>query len=97
MVAASDFAEYFDLDTRIKRGWAGLCAVTPDNHPSIDETGPGFVTASGFSGHGFQHAPATGQIVSELVYDGTTRLVDVSDLTADRFEGDEVLVERSVV
>lgn len=94
---AADFTEYFDADTRIKRGWAGLYAVTPDNHPIIDETAPGFVTASGFSGHGFQHAPATGQIVSELVYDGGPRLVDVSDMTADRFERGEVFVERNVV
>lgn len=60
---AADCAAYFGPETRIKRGWAGLYAVTPDNHPIIEETLPGLVTAAGFSGHGFQHAPATAQIV----------------------------------
>lgn len=93
---AAECATYFDLDSRIKRGWAGLYAVTPDHHPIIEETIPGFVTAAGFSGHGFQHAPATGRIVSELVYQGESRLVDVSALTSDRFERGEPIVENNV-
>lgn len=93
---AIDYAGYFDLDSGIKRGWAGLYAVTPDHHPIIEETVPGFVTAAGFSGHGFQHAPATGGIVSELVYDGEPTLVDVSELTSDRFEEGGALVEQNV-
>jgi len=32
---ASEYTKYFGLDTRIKRGWAGLYAVTPDHHPII--------------------------------------------------------------
>ncbi|WP_276280355.1 NAD(P)/FAD-dependent oxidoreductase [Halorussus caseinilyticus] len=94
---AADCATYFDADSRIKRGWAGLYAVTPDHHPIIEETAPGFVTAAGFSGHGFQHAPATGEIVAELCLDGEASLVDVSALSSGRFDeaGDE-LVERNV-
>lgn len=83
---AADCAAYFGPETRIKRGWAGLYAVTPDNHPIIEETVPGLVTAAGFSGHGFQHAPATARIVSDVIFDGDTDLVDVSALAADRFE-----------
>ena len=83
---AADCAAYFGPETRIKRGWAGLYAVTPDNHPIIEETLPGLVTAAGFSGHGFQHAPATARIVSDVIFDGDTDLVDVSALAADRFE-----------
>jgi sarcosine oxidase subunit beta len=92
----AEFTEYFGPETRIRRGWAGLYAVTPDHHPVIEETVPGFVTAAGFSGHGFQHAPATGQIVSELILDGDPQLVDVSELTGDRFERGEALVEHNV-
>jgi sarcosine oxidase subunit beta len=93
---AAEWTDYFGPETRIRRGWAGLYAVTPDHHPIIEETVPGFVTAAGFSGHGFQHAPATGQIVAELALDGESRLVDVSMLDSGRFERDEALVEQNV-
>jgi sarcosine oxidase subunit beta len=94
---AADCATYFDGDSRIRRGWAGLYAVTPDHHPIVEETVPGFVTAAGFSGHGFQHAPATGKLVAELCLDGEASLVDVTALSSDRFdeEGGE-LVEQNV-
>jgi sarcosine oxidase subunit beta len=93
---AADYAEYFGPETRIRRGWAGLYAVTDDHHPIVEETVPGFVTAAGFSGHGFQHAPATGRIVAELVCDGAASLVDVSELSSERFADGEELVERNV-
>jgi sarcosine oxidase subunit beta len=93
---AADCADYFGPETRIKRGWAGLYAVTPDHHPIVEETVPGFVNAVGFSGHGFQHAPATGQIVAELVLDGDASLVDVSALGSDRFADGELVEEQNV-
>ncbi|WP_435360482.1 NAD(P)/FAD-dependent oxidoreductase [Haloarchaeobius sp. DFWS5] len=93
---AADYANYFGPETRLKRGWAGLYAVTPDHHPILDEVAPGYVTAIGFSGHGFQHAPATAQVVAELVFDGEASTVDVSALSADRFERGETVSERNV-
>jgi sarcosine oxidase subunit beta len=96
MNRAADAATYFGPDTRVRRGWAGLYAVTPDHHPIIEESLPGFVQAIGFSGHGFQHAPATGQIVAELVLDGTASLVDVDRLGRERFETGDSIDERNV-
>jgi len=94
---AADYTTYFDERSGIKRGWAGLYAVTPDHHPVLEETVPGLVTAAGFSGHGFQHAPATGRIVAELCLDGDASLVDVDALASDRFrDGDSPLLERNV-
>ncbi|PSP57442.1 FAD-dependent oxidoreductase [Halobacteriales archaeon QS_1_67_19] len=93
---ASDCAAYFGPDAEIRRGWAGLYAVTPDHHPVIEETVPGLVNAVGFSGHGFQHAPATGQLVAELIVDGEASLVDVSALGTDRFETGDLIEERNV-
>ena len=94
---AADAARYFDGDSRIRSGWAGLYAVTPDHHPIVEETVPGLVTAAGFSGHGFQHAPATGRLVAELCVDGEASLVDVTPLSSRRFESDgEEHVERNV-
>lgn len=86
-------ADYFGPESRIIRGWAGLYAITPDHHPIIEETLPGLVIATGFSGHGFMQSPAAGQVVAELVLDGDATTVDVSALTADRFERDEALRE----
>ncbi|MFC7045266.1 NAD(P)/FAD-dependent oxidoreductase [Halobacteriaceae archaeon GCM10025711] len=93
---AGDVAGYFGPDSRIRRGWAGLYAVTPDHHPVVEETVPGFVNAVGFSGHGYQHAPATGQVVAELVFDGAASTVDVSRLSSARFERGDLIAERNV-
>lgn len=83
---AADCAGYFDEDSGIKRGWAGLYAVTPDDRAILEESIPGFIQAVGFSGHGFQHAPATGRLVAELVMDGAASLVDIGPLRSDRFQ-----------
>ena len=68
-------------------GWGGLYAVTPDNHAII---GPhpdleGFIIAGGFSGHGFQHSPATGIVVTELIADGVSKSLDIRSLSPERF------------
>lgn len=93
---AAALARYFDESSRIRNGWAGLYAVTPDHHPIVEETVPGFVQAIGFSGHGFQHAPAVGQVVTELVCDGRVTMVDPRPLRSDRFMAGGVTPERNV-
>ncbi|ESP87958.1 NAD(P)/FAD-dependent oxidoreductase [Candidatus Halobonum tyrrellensis] len=93
---AGDVADYFGPESGLAGGWAGLYAVTPDHHPVIEESLPGVVTAAGFSGHGFQHAPATGRLVAELVFDGAASTVDVSGLGRDRFARGDGPVERNV-
>ena len=93
---AGETAGYFGPESGIVRGWAGLYAVTPDNHPIVERSTPGVVTAGGFSGHGFQHAPATGQLVAELCLDGEASLVDISRLSTDRFDEDDTADERNV-
>ncbi|HET7323435.1 MAG TPA: FAD-dependent oxidoreductase [Halococcus sp.] len=93
---ANGWTEYFGEETTVKRGWAGLYAVTPDHHPIIEEVIPGFIVAAGFSGHGFQHAPATGQLVAEIVCDGETSLVDIDPLHSERFKEGKLQDERNV-
>ena len=83
---AAETADYFGPETRIRRGWAGLYGLTPDDNAIIEETRPGFVQAVGFSGHGFQHAPATGQVVADLCLDGETDVVSLDPYRSDRFE-----------
>ncbi|MEA2639021.1 MAG: hypothetical protein QOF51_415 [Chloroflexota bacterium] len=81
------------------RGWAGLYDVTPDANPIIGAVGDleGFVMAAGFSGHGFMHSPATGQLVAELITDGHTTTLDITPFSAARFASGEISVERNVI
>jgi sarcosine oxidase subunit beta len=76
------------LDAPIAGGWWGDYEMTPDHNALIGEAAapPGrFLYATGFSGHGFQQAPAVGEIVRDL-YLGREPFVDVSPLSAGRAE-----------
>jgi len=56
-------------DASISHAWAGLYEMSPDANPIIGpvpEVG-GLFLINGFSGHGFQHSPAAGRIVADLV------------------------------
>ena len=79
-------------------GWAGLYEVSPDHNALVGEApAPGrFLYATGFSGHGFLQGPAVGEIVRDL-YLGREPFVDVTPLSADRFDGRAVRPERNVV
>jgi glycine/D-amino acid oxidase-like deaminating enzyme len=61
--------------------------------PGID----GFVLANGFSGHGFQHAPAVGQLIAEEILDGRCLTLDLSPLSIERFAKGATAIERNVV
>jgi sarcosine oxidase subunit beta len=98
MVEASENAVYRvpGLEkARIARGWAGLYEISPDHHailggvPGVE----GFVVANGFSGHGFQHSPAVGKVISELIVDGKALTIDISSLSIERFEKGELMSE----
>jgi sarcosine oxidase subunit beta len=76
------------LDAPIAGGWWGDYEMTPDHNALIGEASapPGrFLYATGFSGHGFQQAPAVGEIVRDL-YLHRQPFVDVAPLAADRAE-----------
>lgn len=73
-------------NAEILRGWGGLYAITPDENPIIGAFPElsGFFCAVGFSGHGFQHGPAVGRIVAELICRGQTDF-DLKPFAHDRF------------
>ena len=80
---------------RIARGWAGLYAISPDHHAII---GPfpeieGFICANGFSGHGFQHSPAVGILVAELIVEGQAKTLDIHPLRPQRFRERDLIYE----
>jgi sarcosine oxidase subunit beta len=84
--------------TSIKTGWAGLYEDTPDKHPILGtvEGIEGFISAAGFSGHGIMHAPATGELIADLIVDGRTSL-DISPLGSSRFRTGQLVREHNVI
>jgi len=82
----------------VKTGWAGLYEDTPDKHPILGAVDGirGFLCAAGFSGHGIMHAPATGEVIAEMIVDGKTSL-DVSSLAYGRFARGELIKEHHVI
>lgn len=78
----------------ITRGWAGSYEISPDNHAILGEAPgmAGFFLANGFSGHGFQHSPAVGQVIAGLAL-GEQPFADVSVLSAKRFRQGRLIQE----
>ena len=80
---------------RIARGWAGLYEISPDNHAILGKVPrvEGLILANGFSGHGFQHSPAVGKVIAELIAEGKATTIDISSLSIDRFKKGELILE----
>jgi sarcosine oxidase subunit beta len=80
---------------RIARGWAGLYEISPDHHAILGKVPEveGFILANGFSGHGFQHSPAVGKVIAELIVEGKATTIDISPLSIERFEKGELIIE----
>ena len=100
LTRAADRVPVFEnLAVNPKRAWAGLYEMTPDHHPILGPVPqvPGFFLANGFSGHGVMHAPATGKILSDLILEGKTDLIDVSLLNLARFAEGRMIEETAVL
>ena len=80
---------------KIVQQWAGFIDVTPDAVPVISEVEslPGFVVATGFSGHGFGIGPAAGRLAADIAT-GATPIVDPTAFRFSRFtDGSRIVVE----
>jgi sarcosine oxidase subunit beta len=81
----------------ISHAWAGLYEMTPDGNPIIGPAGiEGLYTIAGFSGHGFQHSPAAGRILADVVA-GQDPHFDLSPFALERFSGARPGGERYVI
>ncbi len=73
----------------VARAWAGIEGFMPDNLPVIGPSAasPHGIHAFGFSAHGFQLGPISGQIVADLVTQGHSPL-PIEPFRVDRFGED---------
>jgi sarcosine oxidase subunit beta len=88
-----------DVQVNPARAWAGLYEMTPDHHPILG-TVPGvdgFYVATGFSGHGVMHSPATGKIMADLILKGSTDMIDARLLDFARFREGRWIEETAVL
>jgi len=85
-------------DASISHAWAGLYEVTADGNPIIGPTEgvDGFYQINGFSGHGFQHSPAAGRILADVIA-GRDPHFDLTPFSIERFNTKAVAGERYVV
>ncbi|MDI7260567.1 MAG: FAD-binding oxidoreductase [Thermodesulfobacteriota bacterium] len=87
-------------ELKLVSGWAGLYEVNQwdfngiiGEHPEVR----GFYMAVGFSGHGFQQAPAVGRTLSELIRLGQYETIDVTSLGFERIQRGEKVLEEEVI
>ena len=73
-------------DASISHAWAGLYEVTPDANPIIGPAAgvDGLYLINGFSGHGFQHSPAAGRILADVIAERDPRF-DLTPFDLRRF------------
>ena len=86
------------VDLPIQSSWWGYYEVSPDHNAIVGESSaPGrFLYATGFSGHGFQQAPAVGEHLAQLIR-GERPAFDLGALSLERFARGEQRAERFVV
>ncbi|MEW9673402.1 NAD(P)/FAD-dependent oxidoreductase [Ammoniphilus sp. 3BR4] len=88
-----DVAPGFE-NIEFQTGWAGLYALTPDHLPIIGELDEvkGFFNCIGIGGFGgIQTSPFYGKVMADLIVDGKTDLVDVTQYDINRFKNSELM------
>jgi FAD-dependent oxidoreductase domain-containing protein 1 len=82
----SAWAGHYDYNVFDQNAFLGPC-----------ESIPNLILASGFSGHGLQHAPAVGRALAEFVRFGEYRTIDATPLSYARYLRNQPLREHSVI
>lgn len=82
----SAWAGHYDYNVFDQNAYVGLV-------PEI----PNLLLASGFSGHGLQHAPGIGRGLAEQIIFGEYRSIDLTPLSYERFLAEEPLRELNVI
>jgi glycine/D-amino acid oxidase-like deaminating enzyme len=82
----------------VQASWSGFYEMSPDHNAIVGATADpqGFLYATGFSGHGFQQAPAVGEHVAELIA-GREPSLDLAAFSLERFARGDVREEHFVI
>ncbi len=67
---------------------------SPDFQPAFGKVQAfdGLFMGAGFSGHGFKLSPGIGKIMSDLILDGSTDMIDVAPFRVERFAENDLLL-----
>ncbi len=84
--ARRSWAGYYEYSTFDQNGFIGA-------HPELTN----LLFATGFSGHGIQHAPAVGRAIAELVAHGRYVSLDLSIFGYERVAAGRRVIERNVI
>jgi sarcosine oxidase, subunit beta len=78
-------------------GYSGVYDVTPDHNPALGPVPerPGLAVNFGWSGHGFKHAPAVGDVLAQVVLEGHAPGWDLAPLRWSRFRDGALLPRAS--
>jgi FAD-dependent oxidoreductase domain-containing protein 1 len=82
----SAWAGHYDYNVFDQNAFLGPC-----------ESVPNLILASGFSGHGLQHAPAVGRALAEFIRYAEYRTIDATPLSYSRYLRNKPLQEHSVI
>jgi FAD-dependent oxidoreductase domain-containing protein 1 len=82
----SAWAGHYDYNVFDQNAFLGPC-----------ESVPNLILASGFSGHGLQHAPAVGRALAEFIHFAQYRTIDATPLSYTRYLRNQPLREHSVI
>jgi glycine/D-amino acid oxidase-like deaminating enzyme len=87
-------------ELKLASSWAGYYEMNLFDHNGIvgpHPAAPNLIHATGFSGHGIQHSPATGRGVAELIAEGGYTSLDLSPLGCERLVEGRKLLEQAIL
>jgi len=85
---------------KLLNSWVGHYAFNTFDRNAIIGTHPlveNFIFMNGFSGHGFQQAPAMGRGVAELICYGEYRTLDLGPFAFERIGSNQPFIEKAVI
>lgn len=82
----------------IRRAWAGLYEMTPDEHPVLGRTEiAGFLCGCGFAGHGFMHAPMAARLLAEAILGQSNDTSELELFSLERFSMGKLIKTTSLL
>ena len=82
----SAWAGHYDYNVFDQNAFVGPCEAVPQ-----------LLLASGFSGHGLQHAPAIGRALAEIIMFGEYRSIDLAPFSHARYLRRQAIRERNII